>query len=167
MDRARIQDGTPASARAAEVEELVRSFGETCAERGIKVTPQRTEIYREVVSTDAHPDAETVHRRIRERMPHVSLDTVYRTLYRLEEEGLVSRVHGLSGSVRFDADMGSHHHFVCTECGRIDDFRSETVDALSPPAEARELGEVACCRMEVRGVCSRCLSRRSEGAGFP
>ena len=159
METPRHPKGPP---DAAQVEAHVKTFVETCSRRGIKVTPQRTEIYREVLGTDEHPDAETVHQRIRQRMPNVSLDTIYRTLYRLEEEGLVSRVHALSGRVRFDADMGSHHHFVCTECGRIEDFRSEDIDALSPPAAARELGEVTSCRMEVRGVCAQCLSKREE-----
>ena len=47
---------------------------------GVRVTHQRLEIFREVASSTAHPDAETVFRGVRDRLPTVSLDTVYRTL---------------------------------------------------------------------------------------
>jgi len=39
------------------------------------------EIFREVAQAGDHPDAEKVFQGVRERMPTVSLDTVYRTLW--------------------------------------------------------------------------------------
>ena len=139
----------------------MQAFAETCRRGGLKITPQRTEIFRELASTDEHPDAETIHRRICERMPNVSLDTIYRTLYRLEEEGLVSRLQAVSGRVRFDANVERHHHFLCTQCGLVRDFQSSDLDACRIPSEVQAWGEVRTCNMEVRGVCSECLSGKA------
>ena len=147
-----------------EVERRMEAFAQTCRDRGIKVTPQRTEIFREVAGTDEHPDAETVHRRICRRMPNVALDTIYRTLYRLEEEGLISRVQVLSDRVRFDANTRRHHHFICTECGLVRDFYSEQLDTYEAPREVHTWGEIRSRHMEIRGVCSNCLGKRIDEA---
>jgi len=142
-----------------EIESRMHAFIETCRSSGIKITPQRTEIFREAASTDEHPDAETIHRRILKRMPHVSLDTVYRTLHRLEKEGLIQRLHGYSERARFDANTERHLHFVCTKCDRIKDFDCKELHRFQVPDEVLSWGEVCSCHLEVRGVCSECLGR--------
>lgn len=124
---------------------------------GVRVTPQREAIYREIVKTDEHPDAETIFKRIRERMPTVSLDTVYRTLNTLAENGLLSRVQVASGRVRFDANLDQHHHFVCGQCGLVRDFYSQQLDRFVVPPDVEEWGTVNSVHLQLRGVCSRCL----------
>jgi len=55
----------------------------------MKVTHQRTEIFRELAAGTEHPDAETVYQRVCKRVPSISRDTVYRTLSTLETKGLI------------------------------------------------------------------------------
>ena len=59
------------------VERRMAHFETVCRDSGIKLTHQRLEIFREVAQTGDHPDAEKVYQGVRERMPTVSLDTVY------------------------------------------------------------------------------------------
>ena len=127
---------------AQEVESRMQAFREMCKRRGLRVTPQRTEVFRAVARTDEHPDADVVLRRVRRRIPNVSLDTVYRVLYRLEDEGLISRVQVSSDRLRFDANSDRHHHFVCSQCGIIRDFTSDEVDHVRVPDKVRSWGEV-------------------------
>ena len=54
------------------------------------MTHQRTEVFREVAGAVDHPDAEAVDRRVRKRIPSISLDTVYRSLWLFSELGLVT-----------------------------------------------------------------------------
>ena len=77
------------------------------------MTHQRLEIFREVASTIEHPDADTVFRAVQRRMPTVSLDTVYRTLWMLHDLGLVTTLGPQRNGVRFDANLERHHHYVC------------------------------------------------------
>ncbi|MHC4479591.1 MAG: Fur family transcriptional regulator [Planctomycetota bacterium] len=77
---------------------------------------------------------------MRRRISNISLDTVYRILYLLEDEGLISRVQISSDRLRFDGNTDRHHHFVCTECGFIRDFQCEAFDCLTAPDEARRFG---------------------------
>jgi len=145
----------------AEVERRIQEAAETLREKGLRVTHQRMEIFHELAATDEHPDAETVYQRVSERVPAVSRDTVYRTLATLEEHGLVTRAGVLGGPARYDANTEPHHHFVCTVCGAVKDFRSAAFDGLSIPRSARALGRVASAHVQVRGVCLDCLGRKA------
>lgn len=132
------------------------SFTELCRRTGIRVTHQRTEVFRDVAGTEEHPDVESIYRRVRRRVPQISLDTVYRTLRLFEEKGLVSRV-GYSGDrVRFDAKADPHHHFICTRCGRVWDFQSRELDAFRPPGSVSALGAVESVHIDLRGLCRAC-----------
>jgi Fur family transcriptional regulator, peroxide stress response regulator len=54
-----------------ETTRRVAQFKATAKDRGIKLTPQRLEIFREVASSLEHPDAENVYRAVHARMPKV------------------------------------------------------------------------------------------------
>lgn len=138
----------------------MREFRERWASRGLRVTPQRTEVFREVAAAEDHPDAETILERVRSRIPNISLDTVYRVLYRLEDEGLIRRVQVSSNRLRFDGEAERHHHFVCAMCSMVRDFTSEAVDRLTVPTYVRSWGRIEERHLLVRGTCRNCLEKR-------
>ena len=127
-----------------------------CRQQGVAATHQRTEIYRELIGTKEHPSAEAIYKRIRARLPAISLDTVYRTLRLLESKGVISRVSTLMDKARFDANTDRHHHFVCCECGMIGDFYSDVLDRFPVPREVGEMGSVDGIYVELRGLCRKC-----------
>ena len=141
-----------------EPEELARQLDRLragIARAGIKLTHQRLEIFREVAGSGEHPDAETIYRGVRERVPSVSLDTVYRTLWLLLDLGLITTL-GARDRVRFDGNMKPHHHFVCSKCGLTRDFYSDEFDHLQIPEAVHSFGSVQKAQVEVKGVCNRC-----------
>jgi Fur family peroxide stress response transcriptional regulator len=140
----------------AEIQERVARLQAAMRCAGVKRTPQRLEIFAEVARAGDHPDAETVYRGVRKRLPTLSLDTVYRTLWRLVDLGLLTTLGLPRARVRFDANLRPHHHFVCTHCGRARDFYSPAFDALEIPAAVRAWGRVDRTLVEVRGRCARC-----------
>ncbi len=140
------------------MERRVAEFIDACRRQGVKATHQRTEILRELVATQEHPDAETIYDRVRQRIPAISLDTVYRTLRLLEDMGVIARVGSMHYRTRFDANADPHHHFVCRECGTIIDFYSDVLGRFSVPREVAELGDVDSVYLELRGHCRMCQS---------
>jgi Fur family peroxide stress response transcriptional regulator len=132
------------------------AFQSACERMDIKVTHQRLEIFRAVISTDEHPDVDTVYRRVKKRIPTISLDTVYRNLKLLADHGLITVVGMTQESVRFDGNLLPHHHFSCVKCGMIRDFSSQAVAALTIPAEAEAFGAPVSFHLEVKGVCTSC-----------
>jgi len=146
----------------SSIESRITQFVERCRRSGFRATAQRLEVLRQVVLSGEHPDADKVYERVRERLPTVSLDTVYRTLRFLEEQGLIQRLSRLHGSARYDGNTRQHHHFVCTVCGGVWDFTCEALDHLQGPPEVADLGTVASFHAELHGVCTACQAARAK-----
>lgn len=130
-------------------------------EAGIKLTHQRLEIFRELVATEEHPDVETIFRAVQRRVPTVSLDTVYRTLWKLHDLGLVTTLGPRRDGVRFDANLDHHHHYVCVRCGLVRDFESAELNGLRVPDAVKQLGSVVDAHVEVRGLCAKCKKKEA------
>jgi Fur family peroxide stress response transcriptional regulator len=139
-----------------EFEQRLAHFQEVCRSDGLKLTYQRIVIFEEVAKSQDHPDAETVFRGVRDRVPTVSLDTVYRTLWMLNAMGLITTVGPPREKVRFDADTSPHHHFVCSRCGAVYDVHCSNLGPIDAPDEITGVGQVESVRLELRGLCRRC-----------
>jgi len=144
------------------IEEQIGHFRKVLRKAGVKLTHQRLVIFREVARSGDHPDAITIHRHILKKIPTVSLDTVYRTLWLLADLGLITTLGPPHGGARFDANMHSHHHFICTNCGLAHDFYSEEFDQLTVPASVGTLGTVNKRQVELRGLCSKCARKKKQ-----
>lgn len=129
---------------------------------GARPTRQRRAIFVALASRLDHPTAETLHRAVRQRVPGLSLATVYTTLEILVGAGLAGRLVGPDGVARYDARTDGHDHRRCLACGRIDDLdRPAQTDPL--PSYASAGFRPIAYRIEVTGYCAGCQSR----AGAP
>ena len=128
-------------------------------DRGLRLTRPRRIILDVVRATDAHPTAAFVYRRVRRRLPRVSLATVYRNLRMLAAEGFLAERADAAG-MRFDGNTGPHDHFTCLACGRISDVPARAGRA-GRRLPARTGFEVLDHRTEYYGRCGAC--RRSGG----
>ena len=146
-----------------DIEKCMARFNEVCRTSGAKITHQRLEIFREVAQTGDHPDAETIFKGVRERMPTISLDTVYRTLWWLKELGLIKTLGPPRERTRFDANLGRHHHFVCTQCGLTRDFYSDKFNKFKLPESVQRIGQAEMTQVEVKGVCHQCATTEKSG----
>lgn len=144
------------------IERRMKRFEEVCRNSGMKLTHQRLEIFREVAQTGNHPDAEKVYQGVRKRMPTMSLDTVYRTLWMLKDLGLVTTLGASRERTRFDANLSNHHHFVCVACGMMRDFYSDEFDELKLPDSVKAIGRVETTQVKVKGVCLECTAKQNE-----
>ena len=147
-----------------EVARRVDQLSRGLRDAGLRLTHQRLEIVRVVAADVTHPDVETLYRTVRERVPTISLDTVYRTLATLEEHGLISRVLFTPGPARYDANSARHHHFVCTRCGLIRDVQDADLDAIKPTADVARIGRPEAVSVQFRGMCAACQSREATPA---
>jgi Fur family peroxide stress response transcriptional regulator len=128
-----------------------------CEEAGIKLTHQRLEIFREIMAARDHPSAEVIYRRLREKMPTIAIDTVYRTLATFDELGIVKKLHVLGERALFDANLDRHHHFVCTRCKGVEDIYWPEFDKSILPEKAGCMGRIQSRHLELRGICNHCM----------
>src|SRR5882724_7695208 len=126
---------------------------------GLKLTPQRIAIVREIAGDLTHPTAQDLFERLRPSFPTMSFATVYNTLDTLASAGLSGTLR-LGNAARFDPNTSPHHHAVCDRCGAINDVPAET---MAPKASTvRKLRKVAggfavrAVERVYRGLCSTC-----------
>lgn len=144
----------------SEVQLRLERFKDAAKQAGVKLTHQRLEVFRELASSLEHPDAETLLRGVQARLPTVSLDTVYRTLWMLNDLGLICTLGPRRDSVRFDANLAPHHHYVCVSCGLVRDFESADLNALPMPPRVEGFGSVVAFHVEVLGICDECAMQQ-------
>jgi len=143
----------PASHHLDVASELDR-FTSACREQGTPVTHQRLAVYRVLLETDAHPDADTIFRQLRPHYPALSAATVYNTLELLEGLGLVKKVGSPGTSRRFDANRHPHHHLWCERCHSLSDVEFDAAPAVSlPPGVDFEVSDFS---IQFSGLCAQC-----------
>jgi Fe2+ or Zn2+ uptake regulation protein len=125
-------------------------------ERGQRVTPQRLVINRALRDLDRHVTADEVLAAVADRLPNVSLPTVYSTLELFEDLGLVHRVGVSRGALLFDPRPEPHDHMICDRCGKVEDIHGG-VEFSRALARAKSSGFTP-RRAEVRinGLCADC-----------
>jgi Fur family ferric uptake transcriptional regulator len=94
----------------------------------------------------------------------IPMSSAYRNLTVLEQVGAVTRIATFGEHARFELaeDLtGHHHHLICTNCGRIDDFivpdevERSVDEALA--AAVRPTGFTPTShRMDLLGICQQC-----------
>ena len=97
----------------------------TLRDHGVQVTFQRLAIYQTLCSTnEEHPSADFIYQQVKKRFPMISVGTVYKTLEKFHEVGLIHKVSPITEVARYDAITNPHHHMVCLECQSIQDADS-------------------------------------------
>jgi Fur family peroxide stress response transcriptional regulator len=133
------------------------AFENACREAGLRVTHQRLEIYSELAVACDHPTAETIHQRIRKKIPTISLDTVYRALATFARHGLINKIETVESQARFEVKITRHHHLICRKCNAINDFQWESLDDVNLPVEISRWGRIENKNVIVYGICSQCM----------
>jgi Fur family peroxide stress response transcriptional regulator len=137
----------------------IADFEQLCRKAGLKVTPQRLEIYKELVKSKEHPSANMLWRKVRKTFPNISLDTVNRTLLTLSKIGAAFVVEGSGDVKRFDGGMENHQHFRCTQCHRIIDFHHELFDSIALPPELENSFLIVRKTIYLEGICRYCQKK--------
>lgn len=149
--------------RTLDKEGKIDVFTRKCRELRLKITPQRLEIFREMAAAQDHPSAYMLHKRLQQRMPTLSLDTVYRALLTFEQYGLISRVNTRESLARFDAEMDPHHHLICEVCHGIEDVKCQSLDDLQLLSEIDGWGKIQKVDVVMYGICKKCLEKDVSG----
>jgi Fe2+ or Zn2+ uptake regulation protein len=128
-------------------------------ERGLRATSQRVVMHRLLRDRDRHVSAEELLSEASERLPGVSLPTVYSTLELFEQLGIVRRVNGGGGTLLWDTRADAHHHMICRNCGRIEDMETSLDLGRARRSAARAGFEADRAEVVVSGLCASCARK--------
>jgi Fur family peroxide stress response transcriptional regulator len=125
---------------------------------GLRLTPQRQQVYDVLLQKRDHPTAEEVFIRAKKQMPEISHATVYNCLDALVECGLARQVTLDRGATRFCPNMHEHCHFYCDSCDTIFDVdlsANASAGVALPKGFHAEHFEIA-----IHGVCPDCARKK-------
>jgi Fur family ferric uptake transcriptional regulator len=132
-------------------------FQEMLREAGYRVTSQRVLLLKLLHDCQGHAGADDLYRLARIQAPHLSLSTVYRTLNKLKEVGLVHELHLDEDHHHYElAGKGNHHHLICQGCGKVIEINCLFVDEILTHIKTEHGFKVTNAQIEFTGYCADC-----------
>jgi Fur family transcriptional regulator, peroxide stress response regulator len=129
-----------------------------------RATRQLEAVFKALQGDPTHPFADEIYRRVRKKLPRISLATVYRNLQRLVDDGKIRAVLLGERVARYDPETSEHDHFICERCGRVIDLFLERARQIDLTPLANDGYIVTTHNLTVYGTCQVCAAR-PETAG--
>jgi len=135
-----------------ELAQLLRSSDQ-------RATPQRVMILSVLHAAENHLTADEVFQRLGPMSSALNRSTVYRTLERFRDAGIVSETD-LGGGVRvFELlDGRRHHHLVCHACSGMIEMDDEPVESMRAAIRDRYGFEPVVDHLAIWGICPACAT---------
>jgi Fur family peroxide stress response transcriptional regulator len=124
---------------------------------GLRLTPQRQQVYDVLIQKRDHPTAEEVFIRAKQAMPDISMATVYNCLDALVQCGLLRQVQLERGATRFCPNMEEHCHYYCDECGTVFDVALAGNSTVVPRPKGFKIDHY---EIAVHGLCANCAKKK-------
>ncbi len=132
------------------------TFRALCAEHGIAVTQQRQVLYETLQRMHGHPSPEEVYAAVKQRVPSISLATVYKNIHLFVQSGVLRELSMHHGTLRVEINKQPHHHLVCSVCKRVTDVEHEDLGMGAPRMRLASGFVVERVSVDVIGVCADC-----------
>ena len=124
-----------------------------------RITNQREVILEELRSVKTHPTADELYDMVRQKLPRISLGTVYRNLEWLTNQGVVQKIEVGGRQKRFDGNPEEHYHIRCIGCGKVDDVELSQLENLDSSIGAPNGYKVLGHHLEFIGLCPACRNK--------
>lgn len=122
------------------------------------MTQQRKLIYEVVQASDKHMTAEEIFLQAKERLPSLSIATVYRNLGLMVRDGEIRRIT-VAGADRYDRSVAEHDHLICVKCGRMFDAK---LDGLKASLAQLTGQQILSYELNMYCICPDCTGRTDE-----
>ncbi len=115
-----------------EIAELKNQFSEYLRRKKYRNTQERSNVLDRIAEIDDHFSADELYLYMNGQGDKVSRATIYSTLDLLTQCNILTkhRFQGESAHFELATRMPHHDHLICTECGRIVEFREEAIDGI-------------------------------------
>lgn len=128
----------------------------------LRDTPQRRQVYDQLLERRDHPTATEVFMRAKQTMPSISLATVYNSLETLVSCGLVKQVHVDREPTRYCPNLDEHGHFICNACGQVFDVDLASGHKMGGNWNLPRGFTVTSYEVSLRGICPDCNKRSNS-----
>jgi Fur family transcriptional regulator, ferric uptake regulator len=126
--------------------------------KGLRPTRQRVEVLAELAKERDDATAQELWARLRDSgSSTIGLATVYRTLARLRDEGIIDALshHDAEQCYRLCTDA-HHHHLLCVKCHRVVEVDECSLGAWVDNVAAQHGFVAEHHSVEISGLCGNC-----------
>ncbi len=139
-------------------------FKEYCAARGLRFTPERKMIIKEIYRKDGHFDVDELFFRVRKANPGAKLAkvSIYRVIPHLLQACLIRTSLSEAGHLCYEHTLGHEHHdhMQCMKCGRVFEFYDEIIDGRQSKICDEHDFDMRWHMHVIGGYCSKCTDRQ-------
>ena len=126
-------------------------------DNGYRLTGARRAVVEIIAASQRALTPVEVYDAARDQYPALGLVTVYRTLEKLEELGLIQRVHQPQGCQAFiTAGKGHQHLLLCSKCGRTTLFEGDDLDQFIKSVARKTGYQINEHWLQLFGLCENC-----------
>ena len=135
----------------------ISDYLSTLQHSGMRLTPPRIALCKYLCETDEHPTSAMIYEHIKAEYPSLSLMTVYNTLDRLVNLGLVNSLGNAGdGNIHYDGDTSAHINLACISCHKIVDLNLPQASNLDEKVSHASGYKLLGVRMMYYGLCPEC-----------
>ena len=133
-------------------------FQDYIRQRGLRRTPEREEILREIFEVHGHFDVDELYLRLKGEGSKVSKASIYRALPLFIDCGLIREVDFSDGHWHYEHIYGhaDHNHLRCLGCGEIQEFEEPTLQLLEEQVARKYHYQIKGHQLQVYGYCTAC-----------
>lgn len=136
----------------------IQNWLDCLQKNGYRLTAPRQAVVEIIATSQRVLSPFEVFELARTRYPRLGLVTVYRTVEKLEELGLIQRVHQPSGCHSYIATAPGHQYpLICQSCGHVQFISGEKLDWLMEGLGTECGYRVWDHWLQVFGICNECL----------
>ena len=144
-------------------DKVKQKLTEYLQENGHRKTPERYAILETIYTLKGHFNIESLYNYMEtEGRFRVSRATLYNTIELLLDANLVIK-HQFGNSSQFERAYKNetHHHMICTECGKVSEFQDESLKQAIVDAKLKRFTALH-YSLYIYGVCNKCSSAKKK-----
>lgn len=129
--------------------------------KGLRNTPEREEIIKEIFAMHDHFDVDELYLRLRRARSKISKASIYRNLPLIKECGLIREIWHEDGHMHYEPiyGQGHHCHLRCLKCGKVIEFVEKELGAIEKRLGKKYDFEIVEHRLDVTGYCADCRQK--------